>query len=91
MIIQKFWKGEEDHEVWHTMLLKALYNGKDKNKDPKNWRGVCLTELTSKVISSIISTRLLALLSGNNVEEQFTAIEFQQAMHSPRAALSMRT
>jgi hypothetical protein len=72
LIIQKFWKGEEDHEVWHTMLLTALYEGKGKTNDPNNWRGVCLKELTSKVISSIVSERILAVISGNNLEEQFT-------------------
>jgi hypothetical protein len=90
LIIQKFWKGEEDHEVWHTMLMTALYKGKGKTNDPNNWRGVCLKELTSKVISSIVSTILLAVLSGNNVEEQFAATGCQQAVHIPRAALSTR-
>jgi hypothetical protein len=42
------------------------------------------------VISSIVSTRLLAVLSGNNVEEQFTTIGCQQAMHSLIAALIIR-
>jgi HD superfamily phosphohydrolase YqeK len=42
LIIQKFWKGEEDHKVWHTMLLKALYKGKCKINNPRNLRGVCL-------------------------------------------------
>jgi hypothetical protein len=42
------------------------------------------------VISYIVSTRLLAVLSGNNVEEQFTTIGCQRAMHSLRAALSIR-
>jgi hypothetical protein len=42
------------------------------------------------VISSIVSTRLLALLSGKNVEGQFATSGCQQAMHSVRAALSIR-
>jgi hypothetical protein len=54
LIIHKFWKGEEDHEVWHTMLLTAVYKGKGKTNDPANLRGVCLKELTFKVISSIV-------------------------------------
>jgi hypothetical protein len=90
LVIQKFWKGEEDHEVWHTMLLIELYKGKGKTNDPNNWRGVCLKELTSKVISSIVSTRLLTVLSGNNVEERFAKKWYQQAMHILRAALSIR-
>jgi hypothetical protein len=42
------------------------------------------------VISSIFSTRLLAVLSGNNVEEHFAASGCQQAMHSLRSALIIR-
>jgi hypothetical protein len=76
--------------VWYTMLLTALYKGKGKTNDPNNWRGVCFKELSSKLISSILSTRLLAVLSWNNVEEQFATIGCQQAMHSLRAALSIR-
>jgi hypothetical protein len=88
LIIQKLWKGEDDHEVWHVIFLIALYKVKGKTNDPNNCRGVCLQELTSKVISSIVSTRLLAILVGNNVEEQFTTLGCQQAMHGLRAALS---
>jgi hypothetical protein len=76
--------------VWHTMLLTALYKEKGKTNDPNNWRGIFVKELTSKVISSIISTRLLAVLSGNNVEEKFATSGCQQAMHSLRAALNIR-
>jgi hypothetical protein len=69
LIIQKIWKGEEDHEVWHTLLPMALYKEKGKTNNPNNWRGICLKELSSKVISYIVSTRLLGVLAGNNVEE----------------------
>jgi hypothetical protein len=72
------------------MLLEALYKVKGKINDPNNCRGICLKELTSKVICFIISTRLFTVISGNNVEEQFVTIGCQQAMHSPSAALSLR-
>jgi hypothetical protein len=41
------------------------------------------------VTSSIISTILLAVLSGNNVEEQCITIGCQQAIHRLRSALSI--
>jgi hypothetical protein len=47
-------------------------------------------ELTSKVIHSILSTKLLAVLAGNNVEEQFATSGCQQALHSLRASQSIR-
>jgi hypothetical protein len=34
LIIQKFWKGEEDHEVWHIMLITALYKGNARPMTP---------------------------------------------------------
>jgi hypothetical protein len=71
------------------MLLTASYNRKGKANDPNNWKCVCLKRLTSKVISSIISTRLLAVLTWNNIEEHFTTIGCQQAMHNLGAALSL--
>jgi hypothetical protein len=49
-----------------------------------------LKEITSKVISSIVSTRLLAVLSGSNVEEQFATSGCQHAMYSLKAALIIR-
>jgi hypothetical protein len=69
LIIQKLWKEEEDHEVRPAMILQALHKGKGNTNDPNNWRGICLKELSSKVISYIVSTRLLGVLAGNNVEE----------------------
>jgi hypothetical protein len=51
LIIQKIWKGEGDHEVWHTMFLMALYKGKGKTNDPNNWKGAFLKDITSKVVS----------------------------------------
>jgi hypothetical protein len=35
LIIQKIWRGEDYHEVWHTMLLTALYNGKRQDQQPQ--------------------------------------------------------
>jgi hypothetical protein len=49
-----------------------------------------LKELTSKVVSSIISTRHLAVLAGNNAEEHFATFGCQQAMHSLIAAHIIR-
>jgi hypothetical protein len=34
LIILKSWKGEEDHKVWHTMLVSAIYKGKGRPKTP---------------------------------------------------------
>jgi hypothetical protein len=77
--------------VLNAMLLKEVYKGIYKTNDPNNWRGVCLKEFTFKVISSIISTRLLAVLAGNSIEEKFASSGRQQAMHSLRSALRLKS
>jgi hypothetical protein len=76
--------------VCRSIILTALYKGKGKTNHPNNWRGVCLKELASKVISPLVSTKLLAVLSENNVEEQFITSGWEQAMHILRVALIIR-
>jgi hypothetical protein len=49
-----------------------------------------LKELTSKVVSSVASTIYLAVLAGNNIEEQFVTIGCQQAVHILRPVMSVR-
>ena len=85
-----FWNNKRDVESWHQMNLTALYKGKGETHDPNNWRGVCLKELGSKILSSIISTRLLAVLHNNNVPEQFATAGCQEAMHTLRTILQTR-
>jgi hypothetical protein len=54
LIIQKLWRGKEDHGVWHTMLLAALYKGNCKTNEPINWIGVLFKDRASNVICSIV-------------------------------------
>jgi hypothetical protein len=68
----------------------SLIQGELQDQRPQQLECVFLKELTSKVISSIVSTRILAVLAGNNAEEQFTTIGCQKVMQCLRSALSIR-
>jgi hypothetical protein len=72
--IRKYWKGELDCEEWHVLKLTMLYKGEGEGEsnDPNNWRGIRLKELTSKITSSIVASRVLLALDNNNVDEQFS-------------------
>jgi hypothetical protein len=84
-IIRKFGNDESDCDEWHTMTITALYKDKGKMNDLDNWRGICLKELTVKIISSIVLTRLLTVLDKDNVKDQFAT-----AIHSLRSSLGLR-
>jgi hypothetical protein len=65
-IIFRNWTDQYDCPEWHTITLTVLYKGKGKQCDLNNWRGICLKELTAKVISSVVAMRLLTVLGTNN-------------------------
>lgn len=55
----KFWRGETDYKEWHRALLCCLQKpGKKTTKKLNSWRGICLNDLPSKVLSLIISSQL---------------------------------
>ena len=61
--IHEYWMSSEcDFETWHIQKLVTLYKEKGDAKDLNNWRGMCLKETTAKVVSSIITARLLIQL-----------------------------
>jgi hypothetical protein len=62
---------------------------KGKQKDPNNWRDICLKEMTSKVVSSITASHPITVLDNANVAEQFTTIGFQEAIHTLCDALAL--
>jgi hypothetical protein len=61
-IIRLYWRGEINPEEWHITTLTMLYKGKGNQHDLKNWRGICLKEMTANVVNSIMATRLLTAI-----------------------------
>jgi hypothetical protein len=44
---------------WHTTILQMIYKGKGNPQDPNNHRGIDLKETSAKVMSIVITRRLL--------------------------------
>ena len=73
------------------MKLTLLYKGKGNHHDPNNWRGICLKETSTKIISAILAKRLLKNLEKmKNKINQFGHIGCQEALHMLRSALILR-
>jgi len=90
-IIQDFWTNPDcDFATWHVQKLITLYKGKGDQKDPNNWRGICLKETTAKIVSIIIAERLLHQLEQIGAPTQFGHIGCQEALHSLRTILMTR-
>jgi len=68
-IIQDFWRSGECYEEWLTGRLKLLPKKGDLS-NPNNWRGIMLLDVAGKIVASIISERLQALLQKVGVESQ---------------------
>jgi len=57
--IQQFWDDDCNFEQWHKTKLSMLYKGKGNMQDPNNWCGICLKETSAKIVSAIITNRLV--------------------------------
>jgi hypothetical protein len=72
------------------MTITLLHNGKGQQHDLNNWRGICMKEMTVKLVSSITDTLLLTVFDTSNVTEHLTTIGCQEAIHTLRATLALR-
>ena len=59
-------------------------------QDPNNWRGICLKETTTKIVSLILAERLLKNLERHKPKNQFGHVGCQEALHILRSALTLR-
>jgi len=66
-----------------------LFKGKGSTHDPNNWRGICLKEMSAKIVSSIIATHLLAILKQHGCPNQFGHIGCQEALHTVHSILTL--
>jgi len=85
--MQEFWQQDTDFSSWHITKLNILYKGKGDPQDLNNYRGICLKETCAKIISSIVSHRLLLLLKPFGSKTQFGMTGCQEAQHTLKKAL----
>ena len=88
--IQEFWQHDTDFASWHITKLNILYKGKGDPQDLNNYRGICLKETCAKIISSIVSNRLLQHLKTFGSKTQFGMVGCQEAQHTLKKALLLR-
>jgi hypothetical protein len=88
--IQDFWQQETDFKAWHVTKLNILYKGKGDQQDLNNYRGICWKESCTKIVSAIVTNRLLQHLKTFGSLTQFGMVGCQEAQHTLKKALHLR-
>ena len=65
-----YWRGETDFTEWHEGQVIPVTKSRDIS-DPKKWRGVTLMDMGSKILSSILCTRIFRIIDKHGVKYQF--------------------
>ena len=70
--IQIWCETDAEYKDWHISMLSILPKKGDLS-NPNNWRGINLLDVTSKIVSIMINTRLQNVLKNNFYANQFGA------------------
>jgi exonuclease III len=93
-VLTKFWNAEQDNVQWHTASLTIIYKGKGKQGDLNNFRGVALQDMMARIMSAIISKRLLdGPIAKYGIQAQFGSQPFvgcRDAIYTLRSMLQLR-
>ena len=74
--VQRLWKGEEVPTSWFDAMLIPFYKRKGARKDWKNWRGIVLLNIASK-IHALLLNRALRDLSDRLVPETLVGFRLE--------------
>jgi exonuclease III len=91
-LVNEFLDGSYDPEEWHAAVLKVLFKKGDAS-NPTNWRGICLKDMTARITSAILCTRLTKVIQAHGVETQYGSQPkrgTQDGLFVLRSALSTR-
>jgi hypothetical protein len=86
------YEGRSDPEEWHEANLKCLHK-KGDSTDPNNWRAICLKDMSARLMSGILSSRLVQVIQEHGVSTQFGSqpgMGCQDGLFALRTALSTR-
>jgi exonuclease III len=93
-VLTRFWNGEQDNHQWHLASLCIIYKGKGKLNDLNNFRGVALQDMMARLISAIISKRLLdGPIAKYGIQAQFGSqplVGCRDAIFTLRSMLELR-
>jgi hypothetical protein len=70
-VIQNYWRGTETYSSRFNVSLLKLVFKKGNRGLAENWRPISLLDVAAKIVSSIIATRLQALLKDLGYKTQF--------------------
>jgi len=86
-IVDRFFEGEIDIDEWHWGNLRALPKKGDLS-NPNNWRGINLLDVTSKIVSKLVTRRLQTVLFDEGTPFQFGSTP---GTGCPDAVFSLKT
>ena len=87
--IREYWKNPDlDPDEFHQVRLTILPKSGDLS-DPNKWRGICLLDIASKVMSSIIADRLRNHLLTFGIDEECGHIGCADANFSIKSAIQI--
>jgi exonuclease III len=93
-ILTNFWRAEQDNPQWHIASLSIIYKGKGKQSDLNNFRGVALQDMMARIMSAIISKRLLdGPIAKYGIQAQFGSqplVGCRDAIYTLRSILQLR-
>jgi exonuclease III len=93
-VLTKFWNAEQDNAQWHIASLTIIYKGKGKQNDLNNFRGVALQDMMARLMSAIISKRLLdGPIAKYGIQAQFgsqPSVGCRDAIYTLRSMLQLR-
>jgi hypothetical protein len=70
-VVHWYWNGLNPNPEWNQALLQIIYKKKGNHDNLNNYKAgeVCLHNLITRYVSSIISSRLLIMLKEHGIEE----------------------
>jgi len=86
-IVDRFFEGEIDIAEWHWGNLRTLPKKGDLS-NPNNWRGINLLDVTSKIVSKLVTRSLQTVLSDEGTPFQFGSTP---GTGCPDAVFSLKT
>ena len=93
-VINAYWTKTADYPEWKKAVLTIIFKGKGKASDPNNHRGVALQDAIMKLLSAVISKRILTkVVKTEGIEEQFGSQPgrgCREALFTIRQALQLR-
>jgi hypothetical protein len=89
-MIKSFWENDQKHyDEWKTAILRLLHK-KGSKKALTNYRGLALQDVTARLTSFIIASRLNKLVKKNGLSSQFASVGTADAQYVLRSALQLR-